>query len=320
MSGLTTEIRKNWFVIEEVVRDPDKIIEIFKPSEAELGVMLGDLENSVIEGIFEYKRNTIRAILRPLESLQYDSKAIELLPQQIKTARALMLVTLLQRLYFTGDLKPRGGKTAAAPSQEAAEGPKTGVKEILTYIRNAIDADPEKKKDPEVKKIIMYSKMYQNEIQKLNDILKTVPPGKAASVKENFKNSLTGIVQKMNTSYRNLAVPAEEVPKAIQKTGSILTRFDYSPLSGEIKKQAKIFSEVLTTMTFALNEKFNTREILVALYSRQKEILGLVDREQKLYPDIAPFDKEGIAAAKELVKEISNFLKKEKEWLKLHPW
>ncbi len=320
MSGLTTEIRKNWFVIEEAIRDPNSIIEIFKPSEAELEGILKELEGSVIEGIFEYKRSTVQAILRPLESLQYDSKAIEFLPQQIKKARALVLVTLLQRLYLTGDLKPKGIKTAAVPSQEAVEEPKTGVKEILTYIRNTIDADPEKKKDPEVKKIIMYSKMYQNEIQKLNDLLKTVPPGKAASVKENFKNSLSGIVQKMNTSYQNLLVPAEEAPKAMQKTGSILTRFNYTPLAGEIKKQAKVFSEVLTTLTFAQHEKFNTREILVALSGRQSELLQLIDREQKLYPGIAPFDKEGLTAAKELAKEIGNFLKKEKEWLKLHPW
>ena len=320
MSGLTTEIRKNWFVIEEAIRDPNRIIKIFKPAEEELAVILKELEGSVIGGIFEYKRNAVQAVLRPLESLQYDSKAIELLPKQIKTARALVLVTLLQRLYLTGDLKPKGVKTSPAPSQEASGVPKTGVKEILTYIRNIIDTDPEKKKDPEVKKIIMYSKMYQNEIQKLNDILKTVPPGKAASVKENFKNSLSDIIQKMNASYRNLVVPEENFPEIIHTTGSLLTRFDYSPLAGEIKKQARAFSEVLTTLTFAQSEKFNTREILVALSGRQTELLQLVDREQKRYPEIAPFDKEGLSAAKELVKEIGSFLRKEKEWLKLHPW
>ncbi len=144
MSGLTTEIRKNWFVIEEAIRDSGKIMEIFKPSEEELGTMIKDLESSVIEGIFEYKRNAIQGVLRPLESLQYDSKAIEFLPRQIKTAGALVLITLLQRLYLTGDLKPKEEKPLKLQEQEQERAPAAGVKEILTHVRGKIKEDTEK--------------------------------------------------------------------------------------------------------------------------------------------------------------------------------
>ena len=51
----------------------------------------------------------------------------------------------------------------------------------------------------------MYSKMYQNEIQKLSDLAKTIPPVKMASVKENFRNSLSDITKKKISAYNTLA-------------------------------------------------------------------------------------------------------------------
>lgn len=320
MDGLAAQIRKDWFVIEESANDPNKIIALFKPGEHELETIIRDLGDSVEEGIFEYKRSAVRSMLRPLESLQYDSRAIEFLPKQIEKGKAVLLVTLLQRLYLKGELKPKDSRPLHGKIHEEQKTDQTGVKEILTFVREMLNSDPEKKKDPEVKKIIMYSKMYQNEVQKLADLTKTVPPGKIASVKENFRNSLSEIIGKMNIAYNNLTESPADMVETRPKTGSILKRFNYSPLSGEIKKQAAEFSKVLSTLVFAEKEKFNTREILVALSAKQNDLLKLVDNEQSRYTDIAPFDKKGLSVSRELVKEISGFLKKEKEWLKLHPW
>ncbi len=319
MNDLKALIEKDWYVLEKSAGDPDKLISTFKLQEEELDIIIQDLINCVMEGIFEYKRNQITALLRPLQSLQYDSKAIAMLPQQIKKGKELLLVALLQRLYCLKKIKLSTDKTSKSSAQSLENVTAAGIGDILTFVQQEIKKDPEKMKDPEIKKIIMYSKMYQQEIHKLKDLLTAVPEGKKESVKRNFRNSLNEIAVKLNTSY-NALTDAERNKEKNAGSGSILTRNDYSPAVPVITSQCRIYSEILTTLKFAEKEKFNTRELLVSLSSRQDELFNQIEREQKVFSEITPFDKNGTAAGKELAGEIMIFLKKERDWVKLHPW
>jgi len=319
MNDLKALIDRDWYALEKSAGDPDKLISTFKLQAEELDIIIQDLRNCVMEGIFEYKRNQITALLRPLQSLQYDSKAIAMLPQQIKKGKELLLITLLQRLFCLKGIKLSTAK-APKPSDAAREnGTETGIRDILTFVQQEIKNNPEKMKDPEIKKIIMYSKMYQQEIHKLKDLLSSVPEGKRESVKRNFRNSLNDIAAKLNVSY-NALTDAEQNKEKNAGSESILTRTDYSPAVPVITGQCRSYSEILTTLKFAEKEKFNTRELLVSLSSRQDELFNQIEREQKVFSEITPFDKNGTAAGKELAGEIMIFLKKERDWVKLHPW
>ncbi len=319
MNDLTALTEQEWYALEKSAGDPDKLISAFKLQAEELDTILQDLRNCVMEGVFEYKRNQITALLRPLQSLQYDSKAIAMLPQQITKGKELLMVTLLQRLFCLKGIKLSTAKTPNSSSEIQESNTETSIRDILTFVQQEIKKDPDKIKNPEIKKIIMYSKMYQQEIHKLKDLLASVPEGKKESVKKNFKNSLNDIAAKLNVSYNTLTEEDRNKEKNAAP-GSILTRTDYSPAVPVITRQCRNYSEILTTLKFAEKEKFNTRELLVSLSSRQDELFKQIETEQKIFSRIAPFDQNGTNAGKELAREIMIFLRKEREWVKLHPW
>ncbi len=321
---LATTIRQDWFVISQTLNNPHEMMALFKLAPHELDTVLKDLRNAVIEGIFEYKRTSVTSILRPLQSLYHDSRAIEQLPSVIETSRTLLAVTLLQRLFCLGKLKPsekksNNDKLSGDSGVENNSFSPVTIREILEYIQKEIHVDPERMKNTEIKKILMYSKMYKNEINKMKDLAVNIPPEKKQLLMENFNKSLHEITAKLNTAY-NVLREGESTPPPAAASAHHLSRFDYSPLAPLLKSQAQFFSEILSSLTFAKREKFRTRELLTGLADRQETFMQHIDKEQKAYEEIDPFDKKGLKAGREFATEIIKYLRKEREWLKLHPW
>ncbi len=316
-NALTAFIAENWFVTREAMNAPDTTISLFMFSAEELGSLIKDLKGSVMEGIFEYKKTRIRSILRPLESLQYDSRAMGHLQKNIKEAKALLMVTMIQRLFCVNKVKL--STVRAAEKTTPLSFSEASLKEILEFVQEEIRGNPEKMKDSAIKKILMYSKMYQNEIKKMKDLAATIPADKKQPFMENFKRSLNDITAKINASYSLLR---EGAPGAgtREETAHHLARFNYAPLAPLLETQCRSFSQVLSTLLFAEKEKFRTRELLVELASSQAFLLKEIEKEQKKYEEIDPFDKNGLKAGREFVSEISKYLRKEQEWVKHHPW
>ena len=323
IEALTTAVRRGWFTLGEVMNNPEELMTRFKLTPRELDTAINTLTGAVMEGIFEYKKGRITSILRPLESLQHDSRALERLPAAITEGRALVLVTLLQRLFCLGKLTLSSRKKGYSLTKEQEKGTdrstEVSIKEILEYVREAVSHDPEKMKDTEIKKILMYSKMYQNEIKKLKNLAANIPSQKKELLGKNFKQSLKDLTVKLNTAYQLLRGEGE-TPAPVLTSAPHLQRYDYSPLAPLLQVQAKGYSEILSTLTFAKKEKFRTREILVGLARRQESFIQLVNREQEKYEDIDPFDPRGLKAGGEFAAEIVKYLRREREWLKLHPW
>ena len=321
---MSTAVRKDWFVISEKMNNPNEVISHFKLSEEELDTLIRDLKGSVMEGVFEYKRTSITAMLRPLESLQHNSKAMEHLHEAVTKGRALLVVTLIQRLFCMKKVQfptPKKQKkdTHAAPHEQEKQSAKISIKDILTFVQQKVRSNPEKMKDPEIKKILMYTKMYQNEVKKMQDLARKIPEEKKRSLKENFRTSLRELQSKITASYHLLQDKEELILQSIPPAQHF-DRRDYTPLAPVLKQQSQIFSQILSTLIFAGKEKFHTREVLVGIALRQGEFTGLVDKEQKKFGEINPFDKKGLAADKELTAELLKFFQKEREFLKLHPW
>lgn len=321
---ISTATRKDWFGIEQVINHPDEIITHFKLSAPELDSIILDLKSSVIEGIFEYKKSSIVSLLKPLESLVHHSKAIEQLPECIIKGRALLVVTLLQRLFCLKKIKLSTSRPVEPDTHTTVEKTDTGpqtvpIREILEFVQKEVRSNPEKMKDTEIKKILMYAKMYQSEIKKMKDLAGKIPAEKRQSLQENFKQSLNDIAIKLNNSYR-LLLESEGPPLKVPSSASPPGHHDYRPVAPMLKTQSKIFSEILSILVFTQKEKFQTRELLVHLVSRREKFMKLIDAEQKKYEEIDPFDKKGLKAGKEISTEMVKFLQKEREWLKLHPW
>ncbi len=318
MEELTKQIKRDLFDIRENINNPDKLMQLFSFSSEEFDSIIHNLKFSVEESLFEFKSTAINLILEPLQSLQYDSKALTSYRDQIERTRSLLAVTLIQRLIAVGAIKISESKSEESYDlpKEAIEQP--GIGEILAFVQKELKTNPESHKNPLLKKIVMHVKIYQNETQKMKDLTSKVSTEKKAALKKNFDIILAGQVSKMREAYNELI---NSTARENSNTGqsNILLRFDFKPMGKFFLLQIEAYSRLLSTLVFAKNEKFHTREILLSLTKEQQELLDLVKKERMEYTKIAPFDTTGMETAKAFSRRIVSFLEREKEWLKIHP-
>ena len=318
MEELTKQIKRNLFDIKENINSPDKLMELFSFSKEEFEGIIHNLKFSVEGGLFEFKATAVNLILEPLKSLQYDSRAMNSFDDQITRARGLLAVTLIQRLIAVGAIKMTEHKAGSLHETVPEPADLPGIKEILGFVNKEIKTNPESKKDPLIKKIIMHIKMYQNETLKMNDLTAKVSEDKRIALKRNFEVTLGEQVSKMREAY------SEIINKSLEKEltpapQNILLRYDYKPMGRFYQVQIEAFSKLLSTLLFARNEKFQTRELLLDLTRDQKDLINLINKERGEYSNIAPFDKGGSETAKAFVRRIVEYLGKERDWLRIHP-
>ncbi len=318
MKELTKQIKRDLFDIKENINKPDKLMELFSFSKEEFEGIIHNLKFSVEGGLFEFKITSINLILDPLKSLQYDSRAMGSFDDQIKRARGLLAVTLIQRLIAVGAVKVTDHK--AEDFQDTVPEPVDlpGIKEILEFVNKETKTNPASLKDPLIKKIFMHIKMYQNETLKMNELTAKVSEDKRIALKGNFEATLGEQVTKIRETYNEIINKSlkKEMAPAVK---NILIRYDYKPMNRVYMVQIETFSRLLSTLLFARNEKFQTRELLLALTRDQKEFTDLIDKERDAYCNIAPFDANGSETGDAFVKRIIEFLGKEKDWLRIHP-
>ncbi len=318
MEELTKQIKRDLFDIKENINSPDKLMELFSFSKEEFEGIIHNLKFSVEDSLFEYKITSVNRILEPLKSLQYDSRAMSSYSDQINRARGLLAVTLIQRLIAAGAIKIEEHKPDSSKEITEEQTDKPGIKEILAFVQKELKTNPDSKKDPLIKKIIMHIKRYQNETQKMKDLTAKVSEDKRIALKRNFNITLGEQVSKMRETYNELiskTIKEEQIP--IHQ--NILLRYDYKSMSRFYQIQIEAFSKLLSTLMFAQNEKFQTRELLLTLTRDQQSLIDMIKKERSEYKNIAPFDKNGSETGKSFVKRIISYLEREKEWLKIHP-
>ena len=318
MEELTKQIKRDFFDIRENINNPDKLMELFSFSKEEFDDIIHNLKFSVEDGLFEFKNTAVNLILEPLKSLQYDSRAMNSYMDQIRRARGLLAVTLIQRLIVAGAVKIVDHK--ADSSEGVTEDPpdQPGIKEIFAFVQNELKMNPESRKDPLIKKIVMHVKMYQNETMKMNDLTARVSAEKRIALKRNFDITLGEQVSKIRETYNELIdrTIKKDLPHSPQ---NILLRYDFKPMGKFYLVQIEAFSKLLSTLMFARNEKFQTRELLLDLTKEQQSLIDLIKKERTGYSNIAPFDKNGSETGGTFVRRIEEYLGKERDWLRIHP-
>jgi hypothetical protein len=318
MDKLTKQIKRDFFDIRENINNPDKLMELFSFSKKDFDIIVHNLKFSVEDGLFEYKSTCLNLILDPLMSLQYDSRAMTSYSDQINRAKGLLAVTLIQRLIAVGAVKISDNKGEAVNEVIKKKIEQPGIKEIIDFVQKEPKINPLILQDTLFKKIIMHIKMYKNESQKMGELMAKVSTEKKIALKRNFDISLGKQVSKMGEAYNeiiNKAVKKEQAPEP----RNILLKYDFKPMGKFYISQIEVFSTLLSSLTFAKNEKFHTRELLLDLTKKKEQYQGLIEGERKEYSKIIPFDKDGKETGKAFTKRTIIFLEKERDWLRIHP-
>lgn len=304
MEELQKNITGEWFDIREKSDDIYDLEDLFQPTGDDLKELILEIRLCVEEGIVEYKKGTLIPLFSFLDSLKYDSRGLETLRSQEKKLSPLIFTILLQRLICRGTLPLKKGKKGVDLEVDK------DIKEIVQEINERLKSSPELNQHQAVKNIFMQMSMYKKELEDMKKLSPNIPPDKASAFFANFKNRFDSITQSVHENYASLL--NEEKDKLREETmANPLSRFDLAPLAKLCAFQAQEASKIRSTLRYAENDGFRTREYLVDLVKEKTAIMKPFERETDLYVSMGASKEEGKRIGKLLGSELIYVLEKQ---------
>jgi hypothetical protein len=297
MEGLEKRVAGDWFDIKECsenLRDLEDYFEFTGPVYRETA---GELRLSVEEGVVEYKRNVARPLYSFLESLQYDSKGLDSLIKHAQKLAPLIYCLLLQRHLARGTVPVRKTNFSFDPDKQF------GIKEIIQDVNYRLKEEPSLSQHPAIKNILYQINTYKGELENMKKLSPNIPKEKAESFSDNFKKTFSEIHQRIEENYTSFL--REEVEKTHETIPTnVLELYDIKPLAKLYMSQAQKIAELRSTLTFAEEEGFRTRAVLVGMFNEKERVLGSFENEKKEYMRIAGDSRQGIKISKAFSSEM----------------
>ena len=282
---LNRKIRGDWFEVRESYDEIYEFEDVFAFSLSELNTIVSDLRTSVEEGVTEYKQHKLSQLYTYLESLQFDSRGFDDLGKNAREFAHLLYVVLIQRLLATGAVPIRSGEHAEDADEDSEQ---MGMKEILEEIKQRLPEQPDLKQHAAVKNIFMQVNIYKRELANMQKLLPNILQEKRESFLANFKQTFAAITEKIREQYRQIqreddAVAAREIAPT-----NPLKKHDIKPLAKIFEDQGKEFSVVRSTLQYAADERYKTRDILANILERKDRLGLLISAEQDRYAELEP--------------------------------
>lgn len=309
MHELEQRIRGDWAEIKQKAINLNSLVEYFKPNPDEIQTQKHRLTLAVEQGIIEYKRTVLLPLFAILNDLQFKAVGFAEIEDKKRDMDFLVFMTLVQRLFCSGILKLSG-----AGSQKMAEKQDSDLKVIIADILSQIKQEPGLKKNPQVKMILTQVAIYKKEretMQKLSPNIKD--KSKAESFYQNFRETFRRIFQNIQKNYREFV--AEQAKKrAQQEKRYLLLHVPLKDLVPFFYKQARLFARIMSTLGFAIKERYKTREILVTILQHRDQILSLLEMELFNYRELTKLsnslniERDSIKISMELCREVETQL------------
>ncbi|ADK82818.1 hypothetical protein [Sediminispirochaeta smaragdinae] len=295
-SALERRISGDWFDVREVSTDPVAAAKAAGLSVSLLQREADELRSCIEEGIIEYKTSVLRRVLAPLASLAYDSRGLDSVIGGAATTGGGIWASLQQRRIASGRLaeaeqKIKEGETPSGKSDVFVPSNPT---ELLRAVQRLFTEAPEKRQEAAGKMILLQLKQYHQEMEKLKELLASIPEEKRGALKENFAYRLRDILRKVGQGYVTL-IEKEDSDGGQRGTGPMLERIDKKTFASMTKlfhKEAELFSRIRSTLLFVADERFRSRQILLSLEGIEKELHDLFEKERQYYRTLAPFGED----------------------------
>ena len=281
MVEMEKKISGDWFELREKAGDFHALLDALPISPAEMREGAAKLRLCVEQGIIEFKRTMLSPVLVALETARYKSlDGIEMTEQE-RSLTVLLLAVLVQRL-LAADLLPRSRPREAGQGITATD---VEVSSIVQAVKAKIESKPDLRAHPAIKNILVQVQLYNKENQKMQELLPMIRPEMRASFLANFTRTFEGIVGSIRRQYAALLQEEVAASKNSQQEFSLalLPLKDLAPL---LASQAQEVSRMRSTLAYAREEKYKTREVLVRLYDSRHQVLGLIEDEVKMYRKI----------------------------------
>ena len=278
MIDLEKRITGDWIDIREAVADQYTLNDFFKITPSRLRKLAETLRLAVEEGILEYKSSVLKPVFLSLEDMKYQSLRPEELGAHEEPLEGLIFVILLQRLVCSGVIPLPRSKPPERASIEDLD-----VNSIIEDIKERIKKNPEFRKHPAVKNIFMQLNIYRLEKKKMEELLPTIKQDKRETFRKNFQNGFDHVFDSIRKNYSEILNEEEAERTAAETQEDLLHRFPLKKLFSFLNEQARDISRIRSTLAFAAEDKYKTREFLVSLQKEKEKFLNLMDKEKKLY-------------------------------------
>jgi hypothetical protein len=278
MVELEKRISGDWIDIKEKSNQLFSLLEVLALPSHELRGAADTLRLAVEQGVVEFKRTLLSPVLVALETARYKSLATDELATQERSLAVLLLVTLVQRL-LCADLHP-----LARPREEKRTfGVETlDVSAILSDVNARIKGNAALRAHAAIKNILMQVQRYNGENRKMRELLPTIKPEMRTAFLANFTRTFEEIIASIRRHYAALLAEEAAAEKARQE-GFSLSLMPLKELAPLLASQGQEIARFRSTLGYARDEKYKTREILVRLYDGRETILLLIEEELKIY-------------------------------------
>ncbi len=278
MIELEKRISGDWIELRDRANDYHSLLDFLALSPPRLADEAARLRLSVEQGIIEYKRTCLSPVLVALETARYKSLTVEEMLLQEKSLTLLLFTVLVQRL-LASELLPLAKRSEDKKSLGAEQ---MQVNVILADVNSRIKGNPALRADPAIKNILMQVQLYNRENQKMRELLPTIKPEMQTSFLANFTRTFDDIIGSIRKNYLSI-LQAEAEAKRARQEGFSLALMPLKELVPFLTNQARELARMRSTIGYAREEKYKTREVLVRMYEGRHDILRMVEDEVKLY-------------------------------------
>ncbi|OHD67330.1 MAG: hypothetical protein A2177_11515 [Spirochaetes bacterium RBG_13_68_11] len=276
MIDLARRISGDWIALKEKLNDLYALLDAFTVTASEMRAESERLRLAVESGIVEYKRSRLAPVLSGLETARFRTLSLEEIAGHERDLTLLLLTVLVQRLLAL-ELIPMQ-KPAEVKPDFGVNGMQVNV--ILSDINSRIKANPSLRAKSAVKNILVQVQLYNKENRKMRELLPTIKNEMRASFLGNFTQTFNGIIESIRRNYAALLQEEAEAEKPVRPAFS-LALVPLKGLAPLLTEQAKEFSRARSTLAHAREDKYKTREILVALYDSRHDAIRLIEAERK---------------------------------------
>jgi hypothetical protein len=276
MIDLARRIYGDWIALKEKLHDFYALLDEFGVTASELRAEIERLHLCVESGIVEYKRSRLAPVLSGLETARFRTLGMEEIAGHERALTFLLLTVLVQR-QLALDQTPLL-KTAEEKPDFGVDGMQVNV--ILSDVNSRIKADPTFRARPAVKNILVQVQLYKRENEKMRELLPTIKNEMRAAFLGNFTQTFNRIIESIR---RNYAAVLQEEAAAVKpdRPAFSLALVPLKGLAPLLLAQAKEFCRARSTLAHAREDKYKTREILVALYDGRHDAIRLIEEERQ---------------------------------------
>ena len=276
MIDLARRISGDWIALKEKLNDLSALLDAFGVTASELRAESVHLRLSVESGIVEYKRSRLAPVLSGLETARYRTLSLEEIAGHERMLTLLLLTVLVQRLLAL-ELIPRQ-KPAEEKPDFGVEGLQVNV--ILSDVGSRIKGDPSLRTNSAVKNILVQYKLLKKENEKMRELLPMIKNEMKPAFLGNFTRTFNGIAESIRRNYETLLQEEAAASTPVNPVFS-LALVPLKGLAPLLLEQAKELCRAKSTLAHAREDKYKTREILVALYDGRHDTIRLIEEERK---------------------------------------